>query len=89
MIYGIYLGIRVKRFQACGGGFYLWHAYRFSRVDDLAVEVGGGGDVCVDKQDAPNTGPGKVEQCRRAEPAGPDHADAGAADTGLRLGADE
>ncbi|CAA0273514.1 Uncharacterised protein [Klebsiella oxytoca] len=46
-------------------------------MDDLALQVAQVNIVVVDDPDGPHAGSGKVEEGRRAEPAGSDHQDAG------------
>ena len=69
----------VEGVQGRGGGFGFGLAYGRCAVDDLAVQVGEGDEVVVEKQDAPHARACQVEQGRRAEAAGADDGDCGSA----------
>ena len=79
----------VEGAQGFSGGFSLGLAHGRRAVDDLAVQVGEGDGVVVEKQDAPHACACQVEKGRRAQAAGTDDGDCGSAKSLLCGGSPE
>ena len=64
---------RVDLGEGIAGAVRLGPADIGAAVDDLALQVGLLDDVELDDAQGADPGGGQIEQCRRAQPAGPDH----------------
>ena len=78
--------LRVEGVQGRSGGFGLGLAYGCCAVDDLAVQVGEGDGVVVEKQDASHACACEIEKGRRSQAAGADDGDGGSAKSFLCRG---
>ena len=69
--------MRILRQHRGLGRKHLGYSDILIAVDDLALQVCVLHHVVVDDPDGPDPGCGKVLQCRRTEPASPNHEDLG------------